>query len=164
MAKRDSAVLKEISVSLPFGIGTAKWETDPAERNAAWALYVELVTRISVQSLASDQGLLREALNSLYALFSTTREILKAAGPDIGASRQSVGGIAITVLNKGLRPFLTIWHPKLEDWEAQRPDGTSKKQHEQNWSEAIALRQSLEDLRCNLDQYAQALARIAGVE
>lgn len=67
-----------------------------------------------------DQGLVREALNSLYSLFGTTRGVLKAAGPDVGASRDSVGGIAlaqpaagIAVLNNGLRPFLAKWHPLL---------------------------------------------------
>ena len=163
MAKKDPAVLREVSVSLPFGIGSAKWEADPTERNAAWSLYVELVTRIAVQSLASDRGLLREALNSLYTLFGTTREILKAAGPEVGASRESVGGIAIAVLNNGLRPFLTEWHPALEDWEAKRPSGISKKEHEQNWPEAPRLRQGLADLRSDLEQYANALAKIAGV-
>lgn len=44
-----------------------------------------------------DQGLVREAMNSLYSLFGTTREVLKAAELDVGASRDSVGGIAIAV-------------------------------------------------------------------
>jgi hypothetical protein len=87
------------------------WEVDPAERKAAWSLYVELVTRIAVQPLEMEQGLVRKALNSLYSLFGTTREILKAAGSDVDASRDSVGGIAIAVLNNGLRSFLSKWHP-----------------------------------------------------
>ena len=58
MQKQDPAVLSEVSVSLPFGIGSAKWKADPTERNAAWSLYVELVTRIAVQPLGGDQGLL----------------------------------------------------------------------------------------------------------
>ncbi|RQH25906.1 hypothetical protein D4Z78_01585 [Okeania hirsuta] len=48
---RDPAVLKKVSVSLPFGLGSAEWEADLTERHAAWSLYVELVTRISVQPL-----------------------------------------------------------------------------------------------------------------
>ena len=41
-----------------------------------------------------------------------------------GAFDNSVGGIAITVLNRGLRPFFfTKWHSSLEDWETQRPNG-----------------------------------------
>jgi hypothetical protein len=164
MIKQPPAILDEVSVSLPFGIGSAKWKADPTEQNAAWSLYVELVTRIAVQSLSSDQGLLREALNSLYTLFGTTREVLKSSGPKVGASRHSVGGIAIAVLNNGLRPFMSQWHPVLEEWEAQRPDKVSKKVHEQNWTEAPRMRQELDELRNDLEQYAIALAKIAGVE
>ena len=164
MAKQAPAVLKEVSISLPFGIDSAKWQADPTEQNAAWSLYVELVTRIAVQSLGTEQGLLREALNSLYTLFGTTREVLKSAGPKVGASRHSVGGIAIAVLNNGLRPFMTRWHPTLEEWEVQRLNNLSKKAHEQNWSEGAQMRQELVELRNDLEQYAIALAAIAGVK
>lgn len=162
MAKQDPAKLVKVSLNI-FGIGSAEWVTNPAERQAAWALYVELVTRIAVQPLETDDGLLREALSSLYKLFETTREILKVAGPDVGASPESVGGIAIAVLNNGLRPVLAKWHPRLDMWEAQRPAGVSKKAHELAWPDEPLLRQELADLRPKLETYAQALATIAGV-
>ncbi len=164
MPRFDPAKLKKVSVSLPFGIGCAEWEADPTERRAAWSLYVELVTRIAVQPLEVDQGLLREALTSLYSLFGVTRQVLKEAGPDVGASRDSVGGIAIAVLNNGLRPFLAKWHPLLQTWEAQRPPHLSPREHEQNWFEEPKLREELEKLRSDLEQYANALAEIVGVE
>ena len=122
------------------------------------------MTRIAVQPLEVDTGLLREALNSLYNLFGTTREILKLAGPNVGASRESVGGIAIAVLNNGLRPFLAKWHPLLQTWESQRPPHLSLKEHEQDWSVEPQLRAELESLRKDLEQYANALAVIAGVQ
>jgi hypothetical protein len=164
MSKKDPAVLKKVSVSLPFGIGSAEWEADSTERRAAWSLYVELVTRIAVQPLELEQGLIREALTSLYSLFPTTREILKQAGPDVGAAHASVGGIAIAVLNNGLRPFLARWHPLLQAWEAKRPTDLSPKEHELNWSEEPKFRAELEQLRRDLEQYADALAKVAGVE
>ncbi len=164
MPKDDPAKLKKVSVSLPFGMGGAEWEADSTERRAAWSLYVELVTRIAIQPLEEDQGLLRETLNSLYQLFPTTREILKEAGPSVGASQVSVGGIAIHVLNNGLRPLLAKWHPLLQAWEAQRPPTLSPKEHEQNWSEEPHLRTALELLREDLEQYAKALEVIAGVK
>ncbi len=159
-----SFVPKKVSFSLPFGIGSVEWEVDQKQSRAAWSLYVELVTRIAVEPLKADEGLVREALNSLYSLFGTTREILKEAGPDVGASKNSVGGIAIAVLNKGLRPFLAKWHPLLQAWEAKRPSNLSPKEHEQQWSEEEKLRDELEELRQDLKQYAHALAEIAGVE
>lgn len=164
MPRFDPTRLKKVSFSLPFSIGSVEWEVDPTERRAAWSLYVELVTRIAVQPLEVDEGLLREALTSLYNLFPVTRQVLKEAGPDVGASRDSVGGIAIAVLNNGLRPFLSKWHPLLQTWEAQRPANKSPKEHECHWSEEPRLRGELEWLRRDLEQYANALAVIAGVE
>ena len=73
MPKHDPAVLKQVTVSLPFGIGSASWEADPTERNAAWELYVELVTRVAVQRLEPQEGLVREAMNSRSASARGTR-------------------------------------------------------------------------------------------
>lgn len=95
MPKFDPAKIKKVSFSLPFGIGFVEWEVDPTERKAAWSLYVELVTRIAVQPLEVDNGLLQEALTSLYNLFPVTWQVLKEGGPDVGASHDSVRGIAI---------------------------------------------------------------------
>jgi hypothetical protein len=158
------AKLTKVEISLPFGIGKAEWRPDPTEKRAAWALYIELVTRISVEPMPFDEGVLREALSSLYSLFSTTRAVLREAGPDVGISRATLGGIAIAVLNNGLRPFLSYWHPNLEAWEALRAPVTSPKDHEIRWSEQERLRKELERLRSDLKQYADALAVIAGVD
>lgn len=163
MPKGDPTKLKKVSVKLPFGIGGAEWEADTTERKAAWSLYVELITRIAIQDLEKDQGLLRELLNSLHSLFSVTRQILKEAGPDVGASSKSVGGIAIAVLNRGLRPFLSKWHPALQAWEAQRPDNVSPIEHERNWVEEPQLRSELQSLNVALEQYAFALAKVVGI-
>lgn len=164
MPKKDPAVLKQVTVSLPFGIGSASWEADPTERHAAWELYIELVTRVAVQSLSADAGTVREAMNSLYSLFGSTREILRKAGPDVGASHDSVGGIAIAVLNNGLRPFLSKWHPLLQEWEAKKTPDISPQTHEKSWNQEPVLRSELEALRGDLEKYAHALADIAGVK
>lgn len=163
MSNSDPAKLTKVSVSLPFGIGKAEWESDPAQRRAAWSLYIELVTRIAVQRLETDQGLIREVLTSLYSLFPSTREILKQAGPDVGAAPKSVGGIAIAVLNRGVRPFLSKWHPQLQAWEEKRTAKLSPLQHERKWAHAAKLRDELESLRSELETYAKALGTIAGV-
>jgi hypothetical protein len=164
MSKHDRARLARVSVGLPFGIGKAEWEADKTERRAAWALYVELVTRVAVEPLPADKGLLREALSSLNSLFGSTREVLREAGPAVGARRNSVGGIAIAVLNRGLRPFLTGWHPELQQWEATRPRDTSPFEHEAAWPRAKAMRDALEALRRDLAAYAAALAAVAGID
>jgi hypothetical protein len=163
MPKKDPAQLKKVSFSLPFGIGKAEWESDPTERRAAWSLYVELVTRISVQKMSIPNGSESEALASLYNLFAVTREILKSAGPDIGRSKNSVGAIALAVLNRGVRPFLTKWHSQCDTQHAST--ATPDMNHS---IVPAALREDfvieLEAVQNGLAQYARALAIIAGVE
>jgi hypothetical protein len=157
MPKRDPAQLKKVSLSLPFGIGKAEWESDPSERRAAWCLYVELVTRVAVDQTPIAANGESEALASLYSLFSATREILKDAGPDIARSRESVGAIALAVLNRGVRPFLTKWHPLFEGSNtAKAPDSISVPNDDE-------FRTQLRTLQSELAAYAQALADIAGV-
>jgi hypothetical protein len=162
MAKKRVKATK-LSLSLPFDLGSIELEPDETQQRAAWKLYVELSTRIAVQPLAVDEGSVREALTSLYSLFSITRDVLKEAGPEVGAAPDTVGGIAIAVLNRGLRPFLAKWHPRLQVWEAQRPPNVSVKEHELKWPEEPELRAAMEALRAELVQYASALANIAGV-
>lgn len=164
MTSKDPATLERVTINIPILGISAQWKSNPTQRRAAWSLYIELVTRIAVQSLEVDQGLLREALNSLYTLFGTTREILKEAGPDVGASDTSVGGIAIAVLNRCLRPFLSKWHPLLQVWEIQRPVHMSPKEYEETWPEVTQLQDELRMLREGLSQYAKALGVIAGVD
>jgi hypothetical protein len=52
----------------------------------------------------------------------------------------------------------------LQVWEAQRTPQVSPIEHEQKWEHAITLRGELEALRRDLEQYAKALAKIAGIE
>ena len=163
MASPRRPKLSRVSVSLPFGLGSAEWVPDESQRRAAWELYVELTTRVAVQSLELDHGLLREALSSLHALFGVTREILRGAGPSVGASRKSVGGIAMAVLNRGIRPFLAKWHPELLNWESKRERTVSPSEHERAWITGTALREELGELREALSKYADMLALVAGV-
>lgn len=143
------------------------WEPNDTERRAAWELYVELVTRVSVVPLREDEGLLREALSSLYSLFNTTREVLRKYGPDVAEPKKNgqynFGYLAVAMLNYGLRPLLASWHPALEDWETRRPADGSRRDHEQAWPKAGELRTALRDARTTLTAYADLLATACGV-
>jgi hypothetical protein len=163
VARLPSLSVTSVKLKLPW-VGEVEVAPDDTERRAAWSLYVELVTRVAVQALGPDHGLLREALASLYSLFGSTREVLKEAGPRVGAGRDSVGGIAIRVLNDGLRPVLAYWHPRLAAHEATRAAGAGAAEHEARWAEAGELRAALERLRGELAEYAHALGVLAGVE
>ncbi len=157
----------QVGINLGFVQLSGTWRPNDAERMAAWELYVELLTRVGAVPLGADQGLLREALASIYSLFGSTREILRSHGPSVAEPKRngeySFGFLAIALLNATLRPLLTRWHPELEDWEAQRPPTTSRRQHERDWASGEQLRAELRVLRRELAGYADVLARACGV-
>ncbi len=111
--------------------------------------------------------MIREALDSSYSLFGTTREILKKYGPAVARPRNrdaiSFGQLAVIILNELLRPLLSEWHPALEDWEAKRRDGVSRVEHERAWDRRSELRDALEKTRFELERYAGYLADVADV-
>jgi len=158
----------KVSLSLPYIGGIeGTWEPDENEQNAAWEMYVELVTRISVAELKPEEGLLREALSSLYTLFDTTRNILRKYGPSIakpkGEDNISFGYLAVAILNTVLRPVLAKWHPLLLDYESTKDSTLSPLEHERQWEKYEELQQVLNDVRSVLIEYAELLAQVAGV-
>jgi hypothetical protein len=165
MAKLTSV---KVSLKLPYIGGVeGTWEPDESERKAAWEMYVELITRISVAELKPGEGLLREALSSLYTLFDTTREILREYGPSIaqpkGKDNLSFGYLAVAILNVVLRPVLAKWHPLLLDYESTKKSSGSPLEHERQWDKYEELRQVLNDVRGVLIEYANLLAQVADV-
>jgi hypothetical protein len=85
--------LTKLKVSI--GFLETEWEPQEADRDAAWELYVEMLTRIVTQPLIDDDGDEKTALDSVHALFGITREILRRKGRDcIQFSK-----IAVIVLN-----------------------------------------------------------------
>lgn len=165
MAKLTSV---KVSLKLPY-IGGVEgvWKPDESERNAAWEMYVELITHISVAELKPGEGLLREALSSLYTLFDTTRIILRKYGPSVaqpkGKDKLSFGYLAVAILNAVLRPVLAKWHPLLLDYESTKESSVSPLKHERQWDKNEELRGVLNDVRGVLIEYANLLAQVIDI-
>ena len=119
-----------------------------ADQDAAWELYIEMLTRIVTQSLPKDSGDEKTALASVYSLFPITREILRRQG----RGTISFAKVAIPVLNQVVRPFTAKWH---RESLAGAFENESKCREFRN--ELALLQQALRD-------YNQMLAEIAGVE
>ena len=152
-------------IGLPFGVGEigGEWQPDQAERDAAWEMYVELITRISVVDLGPEDGLLEEALASLYRLFDITRDILRRHGPTVAHPKGgtlSFGHLAVAILNQALRPLLARWHPLLDDYVHSRPTTTSRLDWERGWALHGELRAALSEVRQTLRAYAGLLGEV----
>ena len=163
------ARLTNTKVGLNLGVFKVEgtWDPNVNERNAAWELYVELVTRISIAPLGPEEGLIREALTSLYSLSGSTREILRKYGPSIAIPKSSgdisFGFVAISMLNGVLRPLLAKWHPLLQTYEQTREVGVSQQEHEAVWEHIDELRKAIEETRLTLIDYANLFAQSADV-
>ena len=115
-----------------------------ADKDAAWELYVELLTRITTQSLPNGDGIEKSALDSIYSIFPLTREILKKTGRECG----DFAKISIVVLNQIIRPFTAKWH----------------KNYEEKMFDKELFRKELRMLQQDIRQYSKLLADMAGVE
>jgi hypothetical protein len=135
------------SLRINAGVLGMEWQPSDPDRNAAWELYVELLTRVTTQGIAPDHGDEATALKSIYDLFDLTRQTLKAnRGCDEFAK------LAVVVLNQIIRPFTARWH-RLSLANAFADPARCQEFR----TELVALQQKLR-------KYTKALADIAGVE
>lgn len=125
-----------------------EWKPQDEDKNAAWDLYIELLTRITTQPLDDAYGDEETALKSIYSIFQLTREVIKSNGRHCIEFTK----IAIVILNQRIRPFTAKWH-KLSE---QNAFNDIEKCKEFRWELSI--------LQNDLKIYTQMLADMAGVE
>lgn len=138
--------MTSLKISAPF----LEMEWNPAEpdKDAAWELYIELLTRITTQPLSEKDGDEETALQSVYSLFGLTRSIIKSHGRDC----KEFTKIAIVVLNQIIRPFTAKWHK------------VSVANEFQNTNVCKEFREELCELQKMLRIYTKMLSQMAGVE
>ncbi|KGJ88567.1 hypothetical protein [Colwellia psychrerythraea] len=124
------------------------WCPKDEDKAAAWELYVELLTRVTTQKLDDNHGDEKTALNSVFSLFSITRDVMKNNGRHCIEFTK----IAIVVLNQVVRPFTAKWH-RLSVSDAF--DDSAK---------CNEFRVELAELQRVLKIYTRMLADMAGVE
>ena len=136
--------------SLKLNLGFLETEFNPndPDRGAAWDLYVELLTRITTQALSLDGGDEKAALDSIYAIFPLTREILKKHGSGAG----NFAKLSIPILNQVIRPFTARWHRRALAGDLASAECCAE------------FRRELSDLQVILRRYTNALASMAAVE
>ena len=135
-------------IKLNLKLVDAEISFESSDQDAAWELYIEMLTRIVTQPLPSEAGDEQTALDSVYSLFSTTREILRRRG----RRTLQFSKVAIPVLNQVVRPFTAKWHKESLAGAFQE----ERKRKE--------FREELEILQEDLRNYNRMLSKIAGVE
>lgn len=125
-----------------------EWSPREADKDAAWELYIEMLTRITTQYLEPDEGDEVTALESIHGLFNLTRNIIKKYKRDCFEFTK----IAIVVLNQIIRPFTAKWHR--ESLAGCFDDAEKCK----------LFREELNQLQDKLRTYTKMLADMASIE
>lgn len=136
------------NIKLNAGFAEAEFAPKTTDRDAAWELYVELLTRVGTQYLAPEDGDEKTALNSIYSLFEVTRGILKSHGRQC----EEFAKVAIVVLNQVIRPFTAKWHKASLAGTFEQPAACD------------SFRLELAQLQRQLRAYTQLLGSMANVE
>lgn len=142
----DKWSMTSLKINPPFL--EMEWKPSDYDKDAAWDLYIELLTRVATQYLHPDHGDEETALRSIYNLFDLTREVIKRKG------RHCIefAKIAVVILNQIIRPFTAKWH-KLSIQKA-----FDDPKHCRDF------RKELDELQVVLRIYSKMLADMAGVE
>lgn len=137
--------LTSLKIKAPFL--DLEWQPRDEDKDAAWYLYVELITRVSTQRLLPGEGEEQAALKSIYDLFALTRSTIKRRGRHcINFTR-----IAVVILNQKVRPFTAKWHRRMAAGSLADTDRE-------------VFRDELDRLQADLRNYTRLLADLAAVE
>ena len=101
-----------------FGDSKISFRPNMADRQVAYAIWVELSTRKIGLEIDLEDDVVAEIYDSWYNFFAVTRELVK--GIPVSKIRrdstQAIIELSIKVLNEGLRPHLTRWQARYRQW------------------------------------------------
>lgn len=132
-----------------IGVGNSKFRFRPnlADRQVAYAIWVELSTRKIGLPIDLDHDVISEIYDSWYEFFGVTRDLIKSV-PASRIKRESTRAIiklSVEVLNEGLRPHLTQWQARFRHWYT----GELERYNETSGDEVLDPQQ----LQCRFPQY-----------
>jgi hypothetical protein len=123
----------------------------PADAAPAHAMWVELATRITTQSLHYRSGEEETAAESVYGLFGKARDLM-AANP----SARAFNALGLELLNKCLRPYTARWH----GWMTSR-DTKEEKLYFKSEVYRRKFREELKELQEQLHDFQDAFRTLA---
>jgi len=114
------------------------------DQKAAHQFLTELRTRVATQALPYQHGVEEQALTSLFEIFGHARTAIKN-----NPGCETFADLAITVLNRDLRPVTAKWHRQSQNGILSSRDG------------ADAFREDLSNLQTKLRAHAGDLRKMA---
>ena len=160
----DNKSLMVDEVLLGIGNSQVKLKYNKKDQEIAYKLWVELSTRKIGLNFDSANDVIFEVYDSWYDFFTTARGLME----EIPAERLKYSSELIelteAVLNKGLRPHLTIWQAKFRKWYNENIDnnvGKTPQQIQELYPYYEELKTDLIDTNKRMIEYKNLMARIA---
>ena len=150
-------VFSKGSFSVNLGIVSIGGELSEEDRQCAWELYCELVSRVSLMGKEDKRGELvftgeiyDQSLDSLYGFFREARALMRrypVGRVAAGGAQDHLGFFIAALLEVVIRPFLEKWQASYRHWwehECQRLPHASPFERQTGYPE---LQEMLEDWR-----------------
>lgn len=124
---REALASSRLSDESAFGMdffetyGERRWQPNDADRNAAHALHVELISRIATRPLGYSEGVEERALTSVFELFGRARAITEA-----NRDSSTFEIVVWHVLNSRVRAFTAKWHARNVTGELRALDSSDE--------------------------------------
>jgi hypothetical protein len=155
---------KPIELEINLGhVGKVKLCPQEQERQIAYRIWTELVTRKAAIPIDLNNDVIVEIYDSWYSLFQCVRSLIGeicAADLPTSESKRKLVGVATQTLNEGLRPHLTLWQARLRHWLRVTKDeheSLSPQEHQRAFPEFERLSADLLRVNADIIQYAAQL-------
>ena len=121
--------ISEGSFTINFGVVKLGGKLSEQDRQCAWQLYAEIVTRVAISGKRRDETssdfsgeVITESLSSLHAFFQEARQIMKdfPVGKLKEKNQSHLGILIHDLLTDVLRPFLEKWQADFRVWWEQQ--------------------------------------------
>ena len=167
------AVLTKGNFSINLGVFKVGGDFSDDDRQCAWELYTEIVTRLAVHGRSNldvsleeqfKGELLTESLSSLYAFFRKMRGIMRKfpVGKIECTDEYHLGKFTCAIMNDMLRPFLERWQGDFRHWidvESRKRSNVSPFLIQKDYPQIEAFLEDWSNLRSLMQSVAQTLAR-----
>jgi hypothetical protein len=167
------AVLTKGNFSINLGIFKVGGDFSDDDRQCAWELYTEIVTRLAVYGRSNMQGSLKdnfqgelytESLSSLYSFFREMRGIMRKfpVGRIECADEYHLGKFTCSIMNDILRPFLEKWQGDYRHWfdvESRKRPNDSPFVVQEGYPELAGFLEDWSNLRALMHEVAKTLAK-----
>ena len=168
IGKNGSVFRSIIPISMKYGFVGQEISynivTNYANVEIAHRVYTEIMTRKAGQPFDEDNDVILEIYNSWYELFSLVRnEIKEIPGNLLHKNKRTKDFITLLmdILNKGIRPHLTIHQAQFRKWiDENSKEGIRPQELQKEYSGYLEQVESIKEVNKTLLSYSEELLKI----